>query len=61
MAMGGIDYLFFTSGSEIMFFQEAISKAHANGRVAPRQPLVSIQMGIQCEADWRADILIRRN
>ena len=27
MALGGVEYLFFTSGSEIMFFQEAIAKA----------------------------------
>jgi acetolactate synthase-1/2/3 large subunit len=36
MALGGVDYLFFTSGSEIMFFQEAIAKAQAHGRAAPR-------------------------
>ena len=36
MAMGGIDHLFFTSGSEIMFFQEAIAKAQAHGRKAPK-------------------------
>ncbi|HLH24328.1 MAG TPA: thiamine pyrophosphate-requiring protein [Chloroflexota bacterium] len=36
MALGGIDYLFFTSGSEIMFYQEALAKAKALGRPAPR-------------------------
>jgi acetolactate synthase-1/2/3 large subunit len=36
MALGGVEYLFFTSGSEIMFFQEAIAKAQANGRVSPK-------------------------
>jgi acetolactate synthase I/II/III large subunit len=36
MALGGIDYLFFTSGSEIMFFQEATAKAQAHGRAAPK-------------------------
>lgn len=36
MARGGIEYLFFTSGSEIGFYQEAISKAHALGRPAPK-------------------------
>ena len=36
MGLGGIEYLFFTSGSEIMFFQEAIAKAQANGRKAPK-------------------------
>jgi acetolactate synthase I/II/III large subunit len=36
MALGGIDHLFFTSGSEIMFFQEAIAKAQAHGRPAPK-------------------------
>jgi acetolactate synthase-1/2/3 large subunit len=36
LAHGGVDHLFFTSGSEIMFFQEAIAKARAHGRKAPR-------------------------
>lgn len=36
MALGGIEYLFFTSGSEIMFYQEAIAKAQAEGRKAPK-------------------------
>lgn len=36
MAAGGIKYLFFTSGSDIMFFQEAIAKARAKGYDAPK-------------------------
>jgi acetolactate synthase-1/2/3 large subunit len=36
MALGGIDHLFFMSGSEIAFFQEATAKAHAHQRPAPR-------------------------
>ena len=36
MGLGGVEYLFFTSGSEIMFYQEAIAKARALGRPAPR-------------------------
>ncbi|AMN41497.1 thiamine pyrophosphate-requiring protein [Rhodoplanes sp. Z2-YC6860] len=36
MALGGVDHLFFISGSEIMFFQEAIAKAQAHGRTAPK-------------------------
>lgn len=36
LAEAGIDYLFFTSGSEISFYQEAIAKAHALGRKAPK-------------------------
>lgn len=36
MALDGIQYLFFTSGSDIMFFQEAIAKARARGRDAPK-------------------------
>ncbi|MDE1186867.1 MAG: thiamine pyrophosphate-requiring protein [Pantoea sp.] len=36
MAHGGVDYLFFTSGSEIGFYQEAIAKARALGKPAPR-------------------------
>lgn len=33
---GGVDHLFFTSGSEIGFFQEAIAKARAHRNTAPR-------------------------
>ncbi len=36
MALGGVEYLFFTSGSEIMFYQEAIAKARDLGRPAPK-------------------------
>ncbi len=36
MAQGGVDHLFFTSGAEIVWFQEAVAKAHAQGRPAPR-------------------------
>ncbi|MET0668735.1 MAG: hypothetical protein ABWY66_01915, partial [Xanthobacteraceae bacterium] len=36
MAEAGVEYVFFTSGSEIGFYQEAIAKAHANGRCAPK-------------------------
>jgi acetolactate synthase I/II/III large subunit len=36
MAAGGIDHLFFTSGTEIVWYQEAIAKAKAHGRAAPR-------------------------
>ena len=32
MTAGGIDHLFFTSGSEIGFYQEATSKAKSQGR-----------------------------
>ena len=35
MAAGGIEYLFFTSGAEIVWYQEAIAKAKAHGRPAP--------------------------
>jgi acetolactate synthase-1/2/3 large subunit len=35
MAAGGIEYLFFTSGAEIVWYQEAIAKAKAQGRPAP--------------------------
>src|SRR5262245_3731609 len=31
MGLGGVDYMFFNSGSEIMFMQEAIAKANALG------------------------------
>jgi acetolactate synthase-1/2/3 large subunit len=36
MGLAGVEYLFFTSGSEIMFYQEAIAKAQAHGRPAPK-------------------------
>jgi len=36
MKLGGVDHLFFVSGSELTFYQEAIAKAHAKGRPAPR-------------------------
>jgi acetolactate synthase-1/2/3 large subunit len=36
MAEADIDYIFFTSGSEIGFYQEAVAKAHAQGRKAPK-------------------------
>ncbi len=36
MALGGIDHLFFTSGAEIVWYQEAIAKARATGAPAPR-------------------------
>lgn len=35
LAAGGVDRVFFTSGSEIAFLQEAIAKARALGRGAP--------------------------
>src|SRR5919198_4871854 len=36
MKLGGVEHLFFVSGSELTFYQEAIAKAHAKGRPAPR-------------------------
>src|SRR5262245_21716460 len=36
MIAAGIEYVFFTSGSEIGFYQEAIAKAQAQGRRAPK-------------------------
>lgn len=36
LAAGGVDHLFFTSGAEIGWYQEAIAKARAEGRPAPR-------------------------
>jgi acetolactate synthase-1/2/3 large subunit len=36
MAAAGVDHLFFTSGAEIVWYQEAIAKARAQGRPAPR-------------------------
>ncbi len=36
MKLGGVDHLFFVSGTEINFFQEAIAKAEERGTPAPR-------------------------
>ena len=36
MKLGGVDNLFFVSGSEIAFYQESIAKAHHRGWPAPR-------------------------
>jgi acetolactate synthase-1/2/3 large subunit len=36
MAINGVDYLFFSSGSDIGFYQEATVKAHSLGRPAPK-------------------------
>jgi acetolactate synthase-1/2/3 large subunit len=36
MAEAGVEYVFFTSGSEIAFYQEAIAKAKDCGRKAPK-------------------------
>ncbi len=41
MAAGGVEVLFFTSGSELAFYQEAIAKAQALGRKAPRLVLLT--------------------
>ena len=40
MAEAGIEFVFFTSGSEIGFYQEATAKAEAQGRKAPK--LISV-------------------
>jgi acetolactate synthase-1/2/3 large subunit len=36
MKLGGVDYLFFVSGTEMSFFQESTTKAAALGRPAPK-------------------------
>ena len=36
MKLGGIDHLFFVSGSEIAFWQESIAKANERGWPAPK-------------------------
>lgn len=41
MAAAGIEYLFFTSGSELAFYQEAIAKAQALGRPTPKLLLLT--------------------
>lgn len=41
MTAGGVEVLFYTSGSELAFYQEAIAKARAQGRKAPRLVLLT--------------------
>src|SRR5471032_2390087 len=36
LAAAGVEYVFFTSGSEICFYQESIARFHSLGRPAPR-------------------------
>jgi acetolactate synthase-1/2/3 large subunit len=36
MKLGGVDNLFFVSGSELNFYQEAVAKAEAKGRPTPK-------------------------
>ena len=43
MRAGGIEYLFFTSGSEIGFYQEAIAKSRAHGHNSPMR-LVTVPL-----------------
>jgi acetolactate synthase-1/2/3 large subunit len=43
MRSGGVDHLFFTSGSEIGFYQEAIAKARAHGDNSPMR-LVTVPL-----------------
>lgn len=41
MKLGGVERLFFVSGSELSFYQEAVVKAHELGRPAPRMITVT--------------------
>ena len=41
MAMGGVDHVFFTSGSELAFYQESIAKARHHNRPVPRMITVT--------------------
>jgi acetolactate synthase-1/2/3 large subunit len=50
MGLGGIDHLFFTSGSEIMFYQEALAKARALGRPGPRMVTMTHEHPNLCAA-----------
>lgn len=36
LKLGGVDHLFFVSGTDIIFFQEAVAKANARGWPTPR-------------------------
>jgi acetolactate synthase I/II/III large subunit len=50
MALGGVEYLFFTSGSEIMFYQEAVAKARALGRPTPKLVTITHETVNLCAA-----------
>src|SRR5262245_44991683 len=50
LAQGGVEVLFFTSASELAFFQEAIAKARALGRPAPRLITVTHEHASLCAA-----------
>jgi len=41
MIAAGIDHLFFASGTEMGFYQEAVAKARAKGAKAPRLILMT--------------------
>ncbi len=60
MGLGGVDYMFFNSGSEIMFMQEAIAKANALGRPAPKLVMMTheyptLERGARLRGGERAD------
>jgi hypothetical protein len=50
MKLGGIDHLFFVSGSEIAFWQESIAKANVRGWLAPKAVALNGRWG----APWCA-------
>ena len=64
MTEGGVEYVFFTSGSEIGFYQESIAKARAQGRKAPKLITVTHEhaslnarseerrVGKECRSRW---------
>lgn len=43
MKLGGVDNLFFVSGTELNFYQEAIAKARAKGRPAPNLVTMTLE------------------
>jgi acetolactate synthase-1/2/3 large subunit len=62
LAEAGVEYVFFTSGSEIAFYQEAIAKARATGRKAPKLITVthehaSLNAALGCAAVSRKPVV----
>ena len=49
MKLGGVERLYFVSGSELAFWQESIAKAHDRGRAAP-QLITMIHEGVALNA-----------
>jgi len=55
MKLGGIDHLFFVSGSEIAFWQESVAKANEKGWPTPKLVTVPHESVALNAALWQRD------